>query len=952
MGILILLASATLLPAAPAPASRPLGLEDAAALKAVADPRLSPDGRWAAYTVTVSDVARDATNSDLYMAALAGGEPLRLTSDEEDDSAPRFSPDGRWLAFLSERDGAEDEAQVWLLDRRGGDAVRLTDFEGGVSDLAWAPDARHLALVVADADPDAEDDDEDADEKPAKPVVIRRLQFKRDGEGYLREQRTHVHVFDVAARTSVQVTAGPYDDSEPVWSPDGRWIAFTSNRTADPDANQNTDVFLVPAQGGEPRRLTTSPGADAGPTFSPDGRLVAYLAGGPPEDIWYSTNHVAVVPVAGGPARPLTAALDRNVYDPRFTSDGRHLLFRLEDGGNFLLARVPAEGGPVERLHGGDDRYVAGFDVGRGGELVILASAPRHPPEVFALEGGAWRPLSRANDAFLAGIALGPVERLRVRGADGTMIDAFLTRPPGARPGQRLPTILRVHGGPVDQYAMEWELDWQMLAAHGYAVVAANPRGSSGHGAAFSRAIWADWGNKDYDDVMAAVDHVIAMGVADAERLGVGGWSYGGILTNYVITKTGRFKAAVSGASEVNFLANYGVDHYQHEWEAELGLPWRNTEAWVRLSPWFQVEKVTTPTLFLCGSEDWNVPLINSEQFYQALRRLGRETELVVYPGQAHELEAPSHLRDRWERSIAWYDRHLGVARAAEAAEATSLLGRPLVPPALDPARRTQLEANLAQAAADFVKSPDDADAIIWLGRRTAYLGRFREAIAIYTRGIARHPGDPRLLRHRGHRYISLRRFDEAIADLSRAARLIEEKRLPDAVEPDGDPNPRGIPTSTSHFNVYYHLGLAHYLKGDFERALAAYRKGMEYSRDSPDRLVATSDWMYMTLRRLGRDREAAALLAPIRADLAVIEDEAYLRRLLMYKGERTPEELLGAGTDGVALATYGYGVANWYLVNGQPEKARALFEKVVAGPQWAAFGFIASEAELARRSR
>ncbi len=239
------------------------------------------------------------------------------------------------------------------------------------------------------------------------------------------------------------------------------------------------------------------------------------------------------------------------------------------------------------------------------------------------------------------------------------MIDGFLTRPPGSTAGSKLPAILRIHGGPVSQFQTEFHFEWQLLAAQGYAVVTSNPRGSSGYGRDFSRAIWADWGHKDFDDVMAAVDQVVAMGVADPDRLGVGGWSYGGILTDYVITKTGRFKAAISGASEANYLSDYGTDHYQYEWETELGLPWRNVESWVKLSPWFNVEKVTTPTLILGGSDDMNVPLLNSEQLYQGLRRLGKETELVIYPGQNHGIAKPSYQKDRFERYVAWYDKHL-----------------------------------------------------------------------------------------------------------------------------------------------------------------------------------------------------------------------------------------------------------------------------------------------------
>lgn len=280
------------------------------------------------------------------------------------------------------------------------------------------------------------------------------------------------------------------------------------------------------------------------------------------------------------------------------------------------------------------------------------------------------------------------------------------------------------------------------------------------------------------------------------------------------------------------------------------------------------------------------------------------------------------------------------------APEARSLLGRPLFPPAIPDERRQRLEQNLEQARRDHRARPHDVETVIWLGRRTAYLGRFREAIDIYTRGIAEHPGDARLLRHRGHRYLSVRELDKAVADLTRAGEMVRGRA--DEGEPDGEPNALNIPTSTLQFNVWYHLGLAHYLRGDFEQALAAYRRCLEVSKN-PDSLVATTDWLYMTLRRLGRLDEAARVLLPITNDLKVIENDAYLNRLRLYKGEKTPEELLGPRADAVDLATYGYGVGNWYLYNGQPAKARQVFEQVIAGPQWPAFGFIAAEAELAR---
>jgi dipeptidyl aminopeptidase/acylaminoacyl peptidase len=655
---------------------RPLKVDDIFALKSVGDPQISPDGTAVAYTVRWLDPKADSSDTDVYMVPFDGGAPLRLTSSPKAETHPRFSPDGRYLAFLSGREGKQ--AQVWLLDRRGGEAVKLTDFKASVSDLAWSPDGKRLALVVGDVDPDdpdAADDkaggDKEAPAKTPKPIVIDRLQFLRDGEGFLRDLREHLYVFDVATKAVTQITSGPYDDSEPVWSPDGRSIAFTSNRTAEPDANDNSDIFIVEAKAGQkPRAVTTTPTTDHEPAFSPDGKWIAYVAGGDPKDIWYASDFIAVVPVAGGEPRPLTAQLDRNVESPRFSPDGSFVYFLLEEGGNDHLARVPTAGGPVERVVGGE-RSIQSFEISRGGRTVVLESTPQRPFEVSAVEGGGLRRLTTTNDDFLQGIRLGEVKRFQATSADGTKIEAFLTLPPDAKPGRKLPTILRIHGGPTSQFNTAFQMEWQILAAHGYAVVGANPRGSTGYGSAFSRAIWADWGNKDYQDVMAAVDAAISMGVADPDRLGVGGWSYGGILTDHVIVKTSRFKAATSGASEVNYLANYGTDHYQKEWEAELGLPWKNPEGWMRISPFFQIDKVTTPTLILGGSDDVNVPLLNGEQLYQALRRLGRDTELVIYPGQNHGISKPSYQKDRYERYLAWYGKYL-LGEGAKKGSATA----------------------------------------------------------------------------------------------------------------------------------------------------------------------------------------------------------------------------------------------------------------------------------------
>jgi dipeptidyl aminopeptidase/acylaminoacyl peptidase len=659
---------------------RTLEVDDLFAIRSVGSPRVSPDGEWVAYTVSATDPAEGERSTRLWMVPLSGGDPLPMTLEGGSVSAPAWSPDGRWLSFLAARDGGK--TQVWALDRRGGEAQELTDVEQGVSGYEWSPDGARLLLAIRDPedgagdgdggdgdDGDADDAGDDAGSDDPEPHVIDRLQFKRDYAGYLDRRRTHYYVYDLGSEETVQVTAGDYDDSGGVWSPDGGRVVFVSNRTAEPDANDNTDLWVVdvPASSSdgvpEPTRLTTNPGADGSPAFSPDGRWIAYTRSTQPERIWYAVNELAVIPAAGGEPRPLTAGLDRNVYGPAFGPGGR-IWFVIEDSGERHLARVSPDGRRLERVVTGEG-VVSSPALGPTGAVVLLMADERRPYEVFALDGSTPRRLTRVNDAFLAGIRLGAVRNIHFRSEDGTGIEGWVTLPPdadggtGSR-GSPYPTLLWIHGGPVAQYDRGFDFTSQLFAAHGYAVVRANPRGSSGYGQAFSEAIWADWGNRDYQDVMAAVDHAIAEGWADPDRLGVGGWSYGGILTNYVITRTDRFKGAMSGASEVLYRSNYGHDHYQRHWEAELGLPWGETaENWERISPFNRVENVVTPTLIMGGQLDWTVPILNSEQLYQALRRLGRETLLVVYPGEHHGIRTPAFQKDRLERWLDWYDLYV-----------------------------------------------------------------------------------------------------------------------------------------------------------------------------------------------------------------------------------------------------------------------------------------------------
>ncbi len=655
-------AAAALLALLSAPGeARNFGVADALALARVSDPQLSPDGEFVVYVVSRTDLEQNRTESRLHGVPFAGGEARPLTAPGRSVSHPRFRPDGSEVAFLSAGEG--EKTQIWLLPLTGGEARVLSDLPGGVSSFVWSPDGEELAAVSLDPDPRER---EGSDAEPM-PLVIDRLQFKRDGRGYLDDRRRHLYLVDARTGASEQKTFGPWDDGSPAFSPDGSEIVFVSVRplAGDPDATDDSDLFLIPrdaSEGTEPVRLTNSPGPDRAPVFSPDGRFIAYTGNRKPELIWYATERLFALDRTTDEVIELAAALDRNLSGPRFTADSSGLVAVLEDEGNrHLVSLTLAPDTEVRRIVAGE-RDLRDLELA-GGRVVAVASTPDRPAEVLGwAPGGDPRVLTGENDALLEELTLGAVARIDFESSGDALIQGFVTTPPDFDPSRSYPTILWIHGGPVSQFSTAFQPTWQLFAANGYVVVAANPRGSSGRGEDFSKAIWADWGNLDYDDVNAAVDAVIELGYADPERLGVGGWSYGGILTNYVITKTTRFAAAVTGASETDYRAAYGNDHYQLEWELELGLPWENPDLYERLSPIARVHRVTTPTLVLCGEKDWNVPLSQSENLYQSLRRLGVPTELVIYPGESHGIRRPSFVKDRYERYLDWFARHLRSA--------------------------------------------------------------------------------------------------------------------------------------------------------------------------------------------------------------------------------------------------------------------------------------------------
>ena len=570
--VISLAASATVVTAAlgaepgtPAPAATPrlVTLDDIGAIKWPGAPRVSPDGRQVVYSV----------DDQVFVVPADGGTPRAVTSAGSKASDPQWSRDGKALFFLSDR--ADKKYQAWQLPLDTfGEAQQLSDFDRGIETLNLSPDESQLLLTIQgkyqppQADKDKENEGQGAAAKPEKkpePFVIDRLHFKEDAaDGYITGDRAeHLYLYDFRTKALKQITTGKYSESEGAWSPDGRRIVFASNRDPDPDVSYKADLWIVDANntdGGQSlTRLTNDDWSKSAPAWSPDGRSIAYVTA---EDGVYGIQHVAIVPAAGGAPKVLTRELDRWVNDFRFSSDGQWIYLVYEQLGGAHLARVRLSDGKLEKLLEGE-RQISAFDVSRSGAVAARLELMNDPAEIYSLVKGRVTKLTGINDTFLGTVARGSKESVEFASPDGTRIQAFVTRPPGFTPGRKYPTMLHIHGGPVGQFAYGYDFSNQYLAANGYVVVEPNPRGSTGRGQQFIRAIYQAWGITDFDDLMASVDHAIAQGYADPQRLSVYGYSYGGYMTNWVIARSNRFKAAASGAGHSLIYANYGHDIYQ-----------------------------------------------------------------------------------------------------------------------------------------------------------------------------------------------------------------------------------------------------------------------------------------------------------------------------------------------------------------------------------------------------
>jgi dipeptidyl aminopeptidase/acylaminoacyl peptidase len=619
----------------------------------VSSPKISPDGQWILYNHSKVDSIKDGYDGKLYMMSINGNENIQLTEQTKGVGQPSWSPDNKYISFLSKGKTEESSAQIFLMNRKGGEPIQLTKIKGEISSYRWFPDGKSILMEILD--PSTADT---AKTKIRKPYEIRRYAFKNDSEGYLDERKTHLYLFDIESKKLDTLTRGVFNESGAAISDDGKKIAYVSNITEDPDRNENTDIFLYDLDNKSTLQITTYAGENGTPRFSPDGRYLSYTQSTTESGFnMYDQSRLWVYDLKANTARCLSENIDRSVGSVNWSADGRFIYSIIEDDRKRNILRFDINTGASDYITDKEGAF-SSLDIGKDGRMVALYSNATTPNEIYTNTNGTFTKVSTFSTAFLAPLKLSYVKGFSCQSVDKNTVTGILYLPDSA--ARKLPLILYIHGGPVAQDDYGFDMTRQIMSAAGYAVAAVNYRGSSGRGMAYTKSIAGDWGNKEVKDIIAVTDYLIREDYVDPEKLGISGWSYGGILTNYTIATDKRFKAAVSGAGSSLQLSMYGSDQYIKQYEEELGKPWKNPKKWLDLSyPFFKVESIRTPTLFMASEDDFNVPVIGAEQMYQAFKSTGIPTELVIYPNQHHGIRVPSYIIHRHNKHLEWFGRYL-----------------------------------------------------------------------------------------------------------------------------------------------------------------------------------------------------------------------------------------------------------------------------------------------------